>query len=183
MTAGREPLRVVLIGPECTGKTWLAADLAGDYQVPWSTEYARTFVDAHPRPVEYSDVEAIGRGQVVSEDHAIDRARQRGSAMVIHDTDLVSTWVYSRHYFDDCPGWIATAAAERLADLYLLHDIDAPWIGDGHQRIEPERREELFALFRGTLEGLAASVVRISGGWAERRACAVSALEAHVPRR
>jgi len=177
MTTEREPLRVVLIGPECTGKTWLAADLAGHYTVPWSTEFARTFVDVHPRPVEFEDVDAIGRGQVLSEDRAIDRARQRGSAMIIHDTDLVSTWVYSRHYYGDCPGWIAAAAAQRLADLYLLHDIDAPWIGDGFQRIQPERRGDLYELFASTLRELGAHVERVAGDWAARRARAVAAID------
>ena len=43
------------------------------------------------------------------------------------DTDLVSTVVYSRHYYGDCPAWIEAAAVRRLADLYLLHDIDVPW--------------------------------------------------------
>ena len=64
MTVRRhEPWRVVLIGPECTGKTWLARELASHYGVPWSEEYARIFVEEHPRLVVYDDVDTIGIGQ------------------------------------------------------------------------------------------------------------------------
>jgi NadR type nicotinamide-nucleotide adenylyltransferase len=177
VTGTATPMRVVLIGPECTGKTWLAQRLARHVGAPWSGEYARVFVDTHPRPVEYADVDTIGRGQLRVEDAAIAQARDSGAAVVVHDTDLVSTVVYSRHYYDDCPSWIPPLAAGRLADLYLLHDIDVPWTEDGHMRVEPERREDLMARFRSTLAALAATVVSISGNWDERFDAAVTSVE------
>jgi len=179
MTAGmgRQPWRIVLIGPECTGKTWLAQDLASHYGVPWSEEYARIFVEEHPRLVVYDDVDAIGIGQRAGEDEALAQARRAGARLVIHDTDLVSTAVYSRHYYGDCPVWIEPAASARRSDLYLLHRADVPWIADGHQRAEPERRAELFARFRDTLAALGTTVVEIGGGWDERRRAAIEAVD------
>ncbi len=173
-----EPLlrRVVAIGPESTGKTWLVRALSEQVGLPWSTEYARAFVEAHPRPVVFDDVDAIGRGQLAGEDAAIRVARQAGAACVLHDTDLVSTVVYSRHYYGDCPAWIEPAARARLADLYLLHDIDVDWQEDGHCRVEPERRVELFTRFRETLAALDARVVLVSGDWDTRRATASAAI-------
>ncbi len=168
--------RVVLIGPESTGKTWLARRLASELVAPWSEEYAREFAEAHPRPIVYDDAEVIARGQVANEDAAIARARVGGSPLVIHDTDLVSTEVYCRHYYGDCPAWIPPAAAARLADLYLLHDIDVAWEADGHLRVEPGRREELFGTFRASLARLGARVVVIRGNWDERFALAESAI-------
>ena len=182
MTAGQAPVRVVLIGPECTGKTSLAADLALHFDAPWSPEYARTFVEEHPRDVEYADVDAIGRGQAAVEDRAVGVARQLGSPLVVHDTDLVSTLVYSRHYYGNCPEWFASAIPGRLADLYLLHDIDVPWIEDGYQRAPPERRRELFTLFASTLNDVGARTVRIVGTWDDRRAIAVAAVESLLTR-
>jgi len=170
-------LRVTLIGPECTGKTRLAGDLADYYAVPWSPEHAREYVERHGQALDYRDVEPIGRGQQSGEDAAIARAAADGAALVLHDTDLVSTAVYSRHYYGDCPTWIEDEARRRLADLYLLHHVDVAWVADGLQREQPERREELFARFRATLAGLGAACAEIEGGWQERRGRAISAID------
>jgi NadR type nicotinamide-nucleotide adenylyltransferase len=173
-----EPLRVVLIGPESTGKTWLARDLAAHYGVPWSPEYAREYVEAAQRALGYEDVDPIGRGQKAGEDAALAKAKEARAPLVVHDTDLVSTAVYSRHYYGDCPGWIEREGRERLADLYLLHHVDVGWVADGNQREQPERREELFALFRDTLAALGTRTADVRGGWPERRRAAVAGVDA-----
>jgi NadR type nicotinamide-nucleotide adenylyltransferase len=169
---------VVLIGPESTGKTWLAGELAARYGAPWSPEHARAYVERHGEALTYADVDPIGRGQRKGEDEAIARARAADAPLVVLDTDLVSTMVYSRHYYGDCPAWIEEGAAGRLGDLYLLHHVDVPWTADGHQREQPERREELFALFRGTLLALGARVAEVSGPWEERLRRATEAVDA-----
>jgi nicotinamide riboside kinase len=171
------PARAVLIGPECTGKTWLAGELAARYGVPGAPEHAREYVDRHSAALTYADVEPIGRGQQTGEDAAIARAEAEGAPLVVLDTDLVSTMVYSQHYYGDCPRWIEEKAARRLADLYLLHHVDVEWVPDGHQREAPERREDLFARFRETLAGLGARVAGVAGTWDERRLRAVAAVD------
>jgi NadR type nicotinamide-nucleotide adenylyltransferase len=172
------PLRVVLIGPESTGKTWLAAALAARYGVPWSPESARLYVERHGEALGYADVDPIGRGQRELEDAAAARAEAEGAPFVLLDTDLVSTMVYSRHYYGGCPAWIEEAAARRRGALYLLHHVDVPWTPDGHQRVAPERREELFSRFAAALEALDARVAEIHGGWDERRSRAEEAIDA-----
>jgi NadR type nicotinamide-nucleotide adenylyltransferase len=172
------PASVVLIGPESTGKTRLAARLAAHYGVPWSPEHAREYVEANARPLGYEDVELIGRGQQAGEDATRKQSETQGAGFVLHDTDLVSTLVYSRHYYADCPAWIESAARERRGDLYLLHHPDVDWVADGLQREQPARREELFRAFRETLESLEAAIADIHGSWAEREQRARAAIDA-----
>ncbi len=166
-------IRVVVTGSECTGKTTLARALAEHYDTVWVPEYVRQFVrDKGAAPV-YADVDAIARGQVALEDELAARA----SRLLIQDTDLLSTVVYSRHYYGACPGWIDEALRGRLADLYLLAGIDVPWRPDGDQRDRGDRREEMQALFRGALTSREARSIEVRGPHAERLAAATQEID------
>lgn len=171
-------LTVVVTGSECTGKTTLAAELAAQFGVPWSREFVRDYVDAKQGPLDASDVEPIARGQVAAEQVAEDAAASSGSRMVIRDTDLLSTCVYSHHYYGDCPTWIAKSARARLGDLYLLLWPDVPWIADGLQRDRPDdqARARMHDLFRRALTEAGAVVVEVRGSWAERTSHAAAAI-------
>jgi NadR type nicotinamide-nucleotide adenylyltransferase len=158
---GAGVIRVCLIGPECTGKTTLTAQLASHFDVPWVPEFAREYAQGVSRPLLIDDVEPIANGEIALLDGAA------GDGLVILDTDLISTVVYSRHYYGSCPSWIEAAAAARLADLYLLMDIDVPWSGDS-VRDSASVRFVLLETFASVLAEFGARVVRISGGWEER---------------
>jgi NadR type nicotinamide-nucleotide adenylyltransferase len=164
--------RVCVTGPECTGKTTLAAQLASQYETVWVPEYSREYALAVGRPLTRDDVEPIGRGQIANEERLIASAKR----MIVFDTDLISTIVYARYYYDHVPEWIASEARARRSGLYLLHDIDVPFVRDA-ARDDAEDREAHFELFKRTLEEHGAEVVLIRGGWEKRRERAVEAVE------
>jgi len=171
---------VTVTGSECTGKTTLARDLARHFDTVWVPEFARDYLDRKTAttglPLDASDVEPIGRGQIAVEDRGIAAAK----GLVILDTDLLSTMVYARHYYGACPAWIEQATRDRRADLYLLCDIDVPWVPD-RARDRPHMREHMHALFVEALETLGARYVTIRGGWDERFAVAMEATASVIP--
>jgi NadR type nicotinamide-nucleotide adenylyltransferase len=169
--------RVVVIGSESTGKTVLAEQLAAHYRAPLAAEFVRRHAQAKGAPLEASDVEAIARGQLALEDEAAESARRADAPLVILDTDLNSTVVYARHYYEMCPAWIDEAARSRRADLYLILDIDVPWVADP-QRDRERQRPEMHRLFQERLEEIAARYVEVNGSWANRFARATSAIDA-----
>jgi len=162
-------IRVVVTGSECTGKTTLAEALSIHYETVWVPEFARKFVIDKGAAPEYEDVETIARGQISLEDEKTAEA----SRLLIQDTDLLSTVVYSRHYYGDCPHWIEEAFEKRAADLYLLTGIDIPWVPDREQRDRGDRREEMHELFRSALVDRGLTYAEIRGSHAERLDAAV----------
>ena len=168
-------IRVVVTGSECTGKTTLAAALAGTYATTWVPEFARRFVRDTGTPPTCDDVDAIARGQIRLED---ERSTAAATAPVlVQDTDLLSSIVYSRHYFGDCPAWIEETFRRRVPDLYLLADIDVPWVADDSQRDRPDRRGEMQALFRDALVARGLTFADVRGTLDKRLAIARSAVD------
>ena len=165
--------RICLIGAECTGKTQLASALAREFSAVISPEFAREYAIRVARPLDFSDLVPIARGQIANENMAVATAR----SVVIFDTDLMSTVVYSRYYWGTCPGWIELDASARLADLYLLMDIDLPWIADAARDAAADR-QEVHALFESTLREFGARCVSISGSGPERKSRAAEAIRA-----
>jgi NadR type nicotinamide-nucleotide adenylyltransferase len=162
--------RVCLIGPECTGKTTLAQRLAAHFAAPWVPEFAREYAERVARPLTFDDVAPIAAGQIALED-----AAPPDAPLVILDTDLISTVVYARHHYGDCPASIEQAARTRRADLYLLLEIDTPWTADG-VRDAGARLDQLRREFEETLAAYGAHVEIIAGNWNTRCAAAVAAI-------
>lgn len=163
---------VVLTGSESTGKSVLARELAEHYSATSCSEYVRQYLDTRGGTLDATDVEPIALGQIALEDvHA-----PAAGALVIQDADLVSTVVYARHYYGSCPQWIVDAAVSRRADLYLLMNIDIPWVADP-QRDRGHMREAMHALFAATLREIGAKYVQIGGNWNQRKRLAIEAID------
>jgi NadR type nicotinamide-nucleotide adenylyltransferase len=156
--------RIVITGSESTGKTTLAAMLADRHDTVATPEFSRDYADARTVPLDRHDVEAIAVGQIESENRWARRARH---GLMVLDTDLFSTVVYGAHYYGSVQPWIERMALERRGALYLLLDIDVPWVPDPI-RDRGGQRAEMHALFLGMLERYRLPFVTIGGEWTER---------------
>ncbi len=166
--------RIVLTGPESTGKTTLARAVATSLNAPCVPEASRLLAEAMaPFPLSAATVEPIARLAMRMADEALAHSLE----FAVFDTDLVSTVVYARHYYGTCPEWIVEEARRRRGECYLLCLPDLPWVADG-VRDQPAARETLLASFRSVLREIGADAVEIHGVGAAR----LSAARAAVPR-
>lgn len=164
--------RVVLTGPESTGKSVLAERLARHFDTVSVEEYGRTYCEKHGMDLTPLDFAHIAGGQLLLEDEAARRAK----AILFCDTDLLVTQVWAEIFFNYCPPWIRWASHQRKYDLFLLLKPDIPWVNDGTRAFE-EVREAQWKRLREELESRNMPYVEISGNFDERMAQAVKAVE------
>src|SRR5262245_9256154 len=165
--------RVCVFGPESTGKTTLARRLAEHFDTVCVPEYARGVIEAQGGAIRYEDMERVARGQVASEE-ALSRSARR---VLFADTDVLTTRIWSERLFGRCPEWVAEQAEQRSYDLYLLLDVDVPWVADV-ARYLPEDRVAFFARCREELDQRGRRYVHLRGDWDRRFELARQAVEA-----
>ena len=171
-----KPLRIVLTGSECTGKSTLAAMLAKHYKVECVEEYLREYFIAHNGVLTLEDAVPIAKGQIAAEDAVEDAMEEKGADLLLCDTNILSSVVYNKHYYGTNPEWIEEAFTQREYTLYLLCGIDVPWEADG-QRDMPEEREYMQGLFRAELEERNLPFVELTGDANKRFECAVTLID------
>jgi len=165
-------LRVCLFGPESTDKSELAQRLANHYGTVFVPEYARELLNPKGVRCERAGIPRIACGQVASEDALARRANR----LLFCDTDSLSTSLWSHILFGACPGDVAALAETRSYDLYLLLDVDIPWIADQQRFLEKERAD-LFVTYREALERRRRPYVHIRDNHDERQSAALAAVD------
>ena len=139
-------VKVIITGPESSGKTTLVQSLAAHYQTSWLPEYARSYIDQLDRPYQEEDLLKIAEGQVQQEDTAA-RSHPR---LLLCDTSLLVIKIWSDYRYGRCHPWITEQLAKRPVDHYLLCRPDLAWEPDP-QRENPHDRDELFSLYQQAL--------------------------------
>ena len=164
--------RVVLFGPESTGKSTLSKYLADHFNTLWVPEYGRTY-DTYCKPKAWKedDFEAIAQGHLASRKALAPIA----GPVLLEDTDPLLTCVWQEMLIGHQPKW---SQEVDLADLYLLMDIDMPWVDDGLRYFGSKEKRQLFMdLATQILDDRGAHYVRISGDWESRQYRAIEAIE------
>ncbi len=120
------PKIIVITGAESTGKTTLTNALAKHFNVPFIPEVAREIVEKLGRKYRYEDVESIARIQI----EKFKELATSDHPYVFIDTWLLNTMVWFEEVFDKTPEWLEQNIKEIKIDLFLVCDIDLPWVYD-----------------------------------------------------
>jgi len=168
--------RIVLIGPESTGKTTLTQQLAEHYQTVWLPEYAREYVENLNRPYTFDDVEIIARHQVELEK----QLKQQANKYFFLDTDLIITKIWFDVVYQNCPKWIIDEIETTPRFLYLLCYPDIEWQPDKSRENGGEMRVTLYNMYKSELESFGLTYKVIIGKGDERLNNCVKLIENFV---
>jgi NadR type nicotinamide-nucleotide adenylyltransferase len=163
--------RIVVIGPECTGKSELSAFLANHFNTEWVPEYARGYLENLTRPYQKHDLTTIAHGQLRLEDKSMLHAND----FLICDTNLYVIKVWSEFKYGSCDPEILQLIAERKYHLYLLTYIDIPWQADP-QREHPDKRQQLYEIYLRQMREQDVPFVEIKGERPLRQKAAIDAI-------
>ncbi len=167
--------KIVVIGPESTGKSTLTQQLAKHYSTTWCPEYAREYLEKNGTHYNYDDLLEIAKGQIVLEDRLVQHA---GNSLYFIDTNLYVMKIWCEVAFGKCHQWIIDRIAERKYDLYLLCQTDLPWEVDPMREYpDPGVRQNLYNMYKDLLVNDGARFFEISGSEVQRTEKAIKAVD------
>jgi NadR type nicotinamide-nucleotide adenylyltransferase len=189
-----QPLKkIVILGPESTGKSSLCEGLAAHYQTSWVREYAREYLLAHGMNYSFEELTTIAKGQLALEDEGVKMLLGKvgveagapgvvvgavSAPILFIDTDMYVMKVWSEFVFGRCDSWILDQIGKRQYDAYLLCRTDLPWVKD-ELREYPDlvSREKLYHIYRDILINQSVPWAEISGQEQQRLDAAIAAVE------
>ena len=164
--------KIIITGTESTGKTELIQQLAAHYHVPFLPDYSRIYIEQLNRPYREEDVLEIARCIIEEEE----KLQYSGGEFFISDNDLINIKIWLQYYDWNVPRWLEEAIGQHKAQIYLLCDIDLPWVAD-EQRANPHDRKELLQRFVSELSNISANFHLIKGTNQQRLHSAVEVVD------
>jgi len=137
-------LKIIVTGPECSGKTTLCKTLSEHFNIHFSEEYAREYIDKLDRAYTQTDLLEIAKGQLQSDLNS-----------QLLDTDLITIKIWSEYKYGNCDKWILEKIEKQKSEkrFYLLCKPDIPWEADP-LRESPINRDDLFEIYNKELDYL-----------------------------
>ncbi len=191
--------KIVILGPESTGKSTLCEQLAAHYKTIWVPEYAREYLQKNGTDYSYDDLSKIAKGQIEGEELAVGNGQwavgSSESLVSSHeslvtglestpalplfiDTDLYVIKIWSEFVFNKCENRILTQIAKRHYDLYLLCNTDLPWQPDSLREYpDLHTREKIYHYYKDAMLNQKTAWADISGINEERLQKAIEAVD------
>lgn len=184
MTNDTSLKKIVILGPESTGKSTLCTQLAQHYNTQWCPEYAREYLLANGTDYSFDDLLTIAHGQLALEATHTEQALQVIATKpeqpypLFIDTDMYVMKVWCEFVFEKCHRFILDEIVTRKYDLYLLCNIDLPWVKDELREYpDLESREKLYNIYKDIMVNQATPWVNISGDYDTRLQTAIEAVD------
>ncbi|ANI90684.1 ATPase [Arachidicoccus ginsenosidimutans] len=183
--------KIVVIGPESTGKSSLCEALANHFHTIWCKEYAREYLLKNGTDYTFDNLLEIAKGQIALEDDCIkkienknpatDNRQQTTENILFIDTDMYVMKVWCEYVFGNCHSFILQQIVERKYDLYLLCNTDLPWVRDELREYPDEKnRKELFQIYLDILINQNVPFKIVSGEGNERLQSAIDAVRSFI---
>ncbi len=165
--------RLTMVGPESTGKSYMADLLAQKFGGPYVPEYGRPYEKYRtPGPYRAEELHFIVDGHVA---HRKTLSLKAGP-ILFEDTDPLLTAVWAEMLLGHCLPDLE--ARIELPDHYLLLDADVPWHDDPLRYFgKQEQRQKFFIKIKAKLDKFAASYTLVSGNWDQRENQAIKIVE------
>jgi len=173
--------KIVVIGPESTGKSTLCSQLAEHYNTCWCPEFASEYLKETRGKYNFADLLNIAHGQLELEDTMLLNAK---NGFYFIDTDMYVCKVWCEAVFENCHTWILKQIALRQYDLFFLCNVDLPWVKD-ELREYPDLavRKRLFKMYKDLMINQKTKWAEISGTDTERLQTAIRIIDTVFGRR
>ena len=162
-TVGSLMKKVVITGPESSGKTTLFNAIKEKFGIAGVPEFARIYIDQLDRPYVQGDLIEIANGQLQLEQ----KFSNENKDLLLCDTDLLTIKVWSEYKYGSCDPIILNQLMHHLPDYYVLASPDIPWEPDP-QRENPEERDELFQIYQKEILTLKIPSIIVAGSQEQR---------------
>lgn len=175
--------KIVVLGPESTGKSTLCTQLAAHYQTLWCPEYAREFLLQQGTHYSFDDLLTIAKGQLQLEDNYTQQVQQLPGKppLLFIDTDMYVMKVWCEFVFGKCHRWILDQIINRHYDLYLLCKPDLPWVKDELREYpDTATRVRLYHYYKDLLVHQSTPWIEITGDYTARLQTALAAVEQQI---
>jgi len=186
--------KVVILGPESTGKSTLCELLAQHYNTQWCPEFAREYLLTHGMDYNFDDLLFVAKGQLAMEEEYVQSVvnsqesivtdpsdsglTTKDSRLLFIDTDMYVMKVWCEFVFSKCHKWILEQIVKRKYDLYLLCNTDLPWVKDELREYpDLKTRDTLYHMYKDLMINQSTPWIDVSGDYNERLQKAITAVD------